>query len=80
MKFCVKVFLFLISLTLLFGCAYRHYLGFHGPSIKARSEVHAGVVEDRDCLRCHHPDRDPSGPPTSHPNFKGCLKCHNDDV
>ncbi|MBW2592209.1 MAG: hypothetical protein JRE58_04270 [Deltaproteobacteria bacterium] len=38
------------------------------------------VTKDRDCLSCHHPDRDPEGPPTSHPQFTGCLKCHNDDL
>lgn len=59
------------------GCAYRHYLGLHGPSIALYPESHQGVVEDVRCLECHHPDTNPSGPPTSHPQFKGCLKCHN---
>ena len=67
--------LILVSVT---GCAYRYYLGMHGPSIRNFPEVHEGVTEDSECLECHHPDRDPSGPPTSHPEFSGCLKCHND--
>ena len=37
-------------------------------------------TEDYECLECHHPDKDPEGPPTTHPNFTGCLKCHNDDI
>jgi len=70
----------LALLLTLVGCAYRHYLGVHGPSIKAHPDIHAGVTEDRQCLECHHPDRKPTGPPTSHPHFSGCLKCHNDDL
>ena len=62
------------------GCAYRYYLGMHGPSIKAFPDIHEGVTEDYECLECHHPDKDPEGTPTTHPNFTGCLKCHNDDV
>ena len=38
--------------------------------------IHNQPIKGR--LICHHPDRDPNGPPTSHPQFKGCLKCHND--
>jgi hypothetical protein len=59
------------------GCAYRHYIGMHGPSIQMYPESHRGMREDAQCLRCHHPDRNPEGPPTSHPQFKGCLKCHD---
>jgi hypothetical protein len=62
------------------GCAYRHYLGVHGPSIRRFPEIHAGARLDEECLACHHPDRDPAGPPTSHPRFRGCLKCHDDEV
>ena len=62
------------------GCAHRYYLGFHGPSIRAYPEIHQGAVQDDDCLKCHHPEGDPEGPPTTHPNFKGCLKCHNDEL
>jgi hypothetical protein len=60
------------------GCAYRYYLGMHGPSIKQYPEIHEGVTEDAECLECHYPDRNPTGPPTTHPDFTGCLKCHND--
>lgn len=59
------------------GCAY---LGFHGKSIRAYPDIHAGVRTDQECLECHHPDNDPQGPPTPHPQFTGCLKCHNDAV
>jgi len=69
-----------VALTLLGGCAYRHYMGLHGPSIQRFPEVHEGVRTDAECLGCHHPDRDPQGPPTTHPQFKGCLKCHNDPL
>ena len=62
------------------GCAYRYYMGMHGPSIRLYPEVHQGFREDSECLSCHHPDRDPKGPPTTHPNFVGCFKCHNDEV
>jgi len=69
--------LFLI-LLLSSGCAYRYYLGMHGPSIKRYPEIHQGVTKDSECLECHHPERNPTGPPTTHPDFTGCLKCHND--
>jgi hypothetical protein len=62
------------------GCAYRYYLGMHGPSVKTSLDIHEGVGEDRDCLNCHHPDRKPTGPPTTHPQFTGCLECHNGDL
>jgi hypothetical protein len=67
-----------MALVIFGGCAYRHYLGMHGPSIRSFPDVHAGVTEDAQCLECHHPDRNPVGPPTSHPQFVGCLKCHDD--
>jgi hypothetical protein len=35
------------------------------------------VTRDDQCLECHHPDH-AQGPPTPHPDFTGCLKCHND--
>jgi len=60
------------------GCAYRYYLGFHGPSTQLHPDVHHGVTQDNECLGCHHPDKNPIGPPTSHPEFIGCFKCHND--
>jgi len=77
----VKHLLIGAAITLVLGsCAYRYYLGMHGPSIRLFPDVHAGVTEDEQCLECHHPDRDPVGPPTSHPQFVGCLKCHDDAV
>jgi len=80
MKLSIKLVALLVVWASLFGCAYRYYLGIHGPSIRLYPDVHAGVTEDKECLACHHPDRGPEGPPTSHPNFEGCLKCHNDDL
>lgn len=71
-------FIILVSLVFLCGCAYRHYLGMHGASIKLSPDIHEGATEDDQCLECHDPENDPVGPPTSHPDFKGCLKCHND--
>jgi hypothetical protein len=29
-------------------------------------------------LGCHGLGVESQGPPTSHPQFTGCLKCHND--
>lgn len=67
-----------LALVLLGGCAYRYYLGMHGPSVRAFPKSHEGVVSDQECLGCHDPARNPVGPPTTHPQFTGCLKCHND--
>jgi hypothetical protein len=78
--FFIKLFVCLVIFTGFSGCAYRYYLGMHGPSIKAFPDEHEGVTEDHECLECHDPDIDFEGPPTSHPNFSGCLKCHSDDV
>lgn len=79
MKTAKRIILCTLVLLVMAGCAYRHYLGMHGPSVRSYPDVHEGVTEDADCLQCHHPDRNPVGPPTSHPQFTGCLKCHNDD-
>lgn len=68
----------ILVILLLSGCAYRYYMGMHGPSIKQFPEIHQGVTQDAECLKCHHPDHSPTGPPTTHPGFTGCLKCHND--
>ena len=71
--------LFFLLLTLSSaGCAYRHYLGMHGPSINSSSEIHVDIQDDAECLDCHDPQTSSDAPPTNHPNFKGCLKCHND--
>ena len=78
MKIVKRIIICSMALVVLGGCAVRHYLGMHGPSIRNTPEVHEGVTEDTECLGCHHPDRNPVGPPTSHPEFTGCLKCHND--
>ncbi len=76
----IKIF----TLALLFvlasgGCAYRHYLGMHGPSTRAYPEVHSkDISKDGQCLECHASDSASDAPQTSHPGFKGCLQCHND--
>lgn len=67
-----------LAFLLLSGCAYRYYLGLHGPSNRLSPEIHQGVTADSECLKCHDPGNDPSGPPTTHPHFSGCLKCHTD--
>ncbi len=74
----IKILICSAILTFAGGCAYRHYLGVHGPTIKMFPDTHHGLMNDQDCLDCHHPDREPEGPATSHPQFTGCLKCHND--
>jgi len=61
------------------GCGHWAYLGIHGTSIRQAWDVHAHVGKtDAQCLECHHPDN-AKGPVTPHPNFTGCLKCHNDE-
>jgi predicted CXXCH cytochrome family protein len=80
MKTLVKTFIVLALLFIIFGCSYRHYLGLHGPSIRLYPEQHEGLTEDEECLECHDPENGTGDPPTSHPNFTGCLKCHNDEV
>ena len=64
------------------GCAYRYYLGLHGPSIGNMPEIHSEVMkDDAQCLKCHGQENSSGeAPPTSHPGFKGCLKCHNDPL
>jgi hypothetical protein len=75
-----KLVLSAAIMVLLSGCAYRYYLGMHGPSIRAFPDIHQRVTADRECLKCHHPDENTDAPATSHPNFTGCLKCHNDEL
>ena len=62
------------------SCAYQHYLGMHGPSIKKNPTIHANQTNDQSCLTCHDPKTSVVAPKTNHPNFTGCLKCHNDDM
>ena len=60
------------------ACAHRYYLGFHGPTTKNQPDIHSGFTQDAECLGCHGDGDESQGPATSHPQFKGCLKCHND--
>lgn len=61
------------------GCAYRYYLGMHGPSIRNTPDIHdASVRDDAQCLACHGRAGSGDAPQTTHPHFKGCLKCHSD--
>ena len=75
-----KIVIPLCMVIILGGCAYRHYVGLHGPTIWTYPDIHDGAAKDTDCLGCHDPDQNPTGPATSHPRFKGCLKCHNDTM
>ncbi len=76
MKQCYNLLLIIVISSALAGCAY---LGFHGPSTRLYPDIHADVFEDSECLQCHGPDNDdPSSPTTPHPQFTGCLKCHDD--
>ena len=70
--------LMLLVMTLASGCAYRHFLGMHGPSVQNSIAIHQGLSDDSECLDCHSPEATTEAPPTNHPGFKGCLKCHND--
>lgn len=63
---------------ILAACAHRYYLGFHGPTVKTSLDIHSGFTKDAECLGCHGEGEESQGTPTSHPQFKGCLKCHND--
>jgi len=78
MKSVVKIALCACLLMFSCACAYRYYLGMHGPSMRAYPDIHENVSEDKDCLGCHHPDEASEAPATTHPDFAGCLKCHND--
>ncbi|WP_084681124.1 hypothetical protein [Desulfospira joergensenii] len=78
MKKIRKQILWTAAVLFLSGCAHTAYLGFHGKSIKSFPEIHKSAVSDTQCLGCHDPDNNPQGPPTPHPDFIGCLKCHND--
>ncbi len=62
------------------GCAYRYFLGMHGPSTRNSPDIHTdSIKEDGQCLQCHGPKANSGEAPiTSHAGFKGCLKCHND--
>ncbi len=62
------------------GCAYRHYLGLHGPSIAASPDIHLDARSDGQCLECHNPDTPTDAPPTNHPGFTGCLTCHGGEA
>lgn len=66
-----------ITLLFLYGCGHKAYMGIHGKSIKSSLEVHDTVIQDSQCLECHHSDKS-EVPATPHPNFKVCIKCHND--
>ncbi len=72
----------LVVLTTSGGCAYRYYLGMHGPSIINSPEIHtASITEDVQCLECHSPkNHSGNAPITTHPNFTGCIKCHRGPV
>jgi hypothetical protein len=77
----MKISLLALSgIMLLTGCAYRYYLGMHGPSVSRHPDIHAGITTDEECLGCHGSQSNPRGPATSHPQFTGCLKCHNDEL
>jgi len=80
MKSFIRTSLMCVLLFTMFGCAYRYYLGLHGPSIQLHPEQHEKVFQDQECLECHDPENEPEGPPTSQPHFTGCIKCHNDEV
>jgi len=76
-----RTILLLMVILSVFGCyGYRAYLGLHGKSIRLFPDEHEAVTEDRECLECHHPNNSEEGSPTPHPNFKGCIKCHNDEI
>ncbi len=74
-----KSILFVLIVLVISGCSYKAYMGMHGTSIKLYPDIHGDVADDKQCLECHRPDF-AEGPVTPHPDFKGCIKCHNDEV
>ncbi len=76
----IRPFFLLMLICLTSGCyGYGAYMGLHGNSIRLHPDVHDGIIKDSQCLGCHHPNA-PEGPPTPHPTFSGCIKCHNDEL
>ncbi|MCF6247655.1 MAG: hypothetical protein L3J69_09865 [Desulfobacula sp.] len=75
-KWYIKLFLTGIALFLL-GCGHTAYLGMHGSSIRLSPEIHESMEKDVQCLECHDLDST-EGPVNPHPDFTGCIKCHND--
>jgi len=73
----LKTILLLGIISFFTGCGHLAYLGVHGNSIKQYPDVHESARTDAQCLECHHPDN-AQGPVTPHPDFTGCIKCHND--
>lgn len=80
-RYWVKITIVVMAVFLTSACAYKHYLGIHGPSIKKHPVVHQGFSTDQSCLICHGIGSTGKGvPKTNHPDFTGCLKCHNDNL
>jgi len=73
----IKAVAVVAIIFLLSSCAYRHYLGLHGPSVKKHPSVH-DFTADQSCLMCHDPGSAVASPKTNHAHQKGCLKCHGD--
>ena len=82
MVFFVKRILLIAFIITVSACIPgAYYFGFHGPSIRLTPDEHEGYTEDEECRDCHGKDSDPDEAPRStHYNFHGCLKCHNDEV
>jgi hypothetical protein len=75
-----KLSLFLVFIFGIAGCVDNAYLGMRGAPIQLHPEVHSrDITTDKQCLGCHHPDI-AEAPITPHPEFKGCLKCHSDEI
>jgi len=73
----MKAIAILAAIFLVSSCAYKHYLGLHGTSIKKYPSVH-DFTADQSCLLCHGPGSSVASPKMNHPQQKGCLKCHGD--
>lgn len=78
MKKKLQFVLLLVVVGVVIGCGYTAYLGMHGASVRLHPGIHDAVTEDQDCRGCHLPDNEPVVA-SPHPNFTGCLKCHNDE-
>ncbi len=71
-------FLLMGIILFVLGCGHTAYLGMHGSSIRLYPDVHeSSIVEDVQCLECHD-SGSTDAPVSPHPEFNGCITCHND--
>jgi hypothetical protein len=75
-KWFIKILL-MGTILIVLGCGHTAYLGMHGRSIRLYPDVHESMEKDSQCLECHD-SGSTDAPVSPHPDFTGCIKCHND--